>query len=604
MAHSSTVRPSIGMNWGFDVLDYVIKAGTIVDGSGAPPTTGDVAVRDGVIVSVGGTITESAKETIDADGAIVTPGWVDVHTHYDGQVSWDDVMDPSAGNGATTVVMGNCGVGFAPVRPGGQQTLIELMEGVEDIPGTALHEGMEWGKWESFPDYMDYISGRQYSLDIGAQVAHGAVRYYVMGERGAANEDATAGDIAAMALLVGRAVEAGAVGFSTSRTIGHRSLHGAPVPGTFAPLDELVAIAEAMGRTGKGVFEMIPAGTVGKLDGLGGERSTPYEEFALMEQVSKQGGRPVTFTLVQSPDYDQDLWREILDLTADANASGAQMRPQVSSRPIGFVTGLSSYHAFQRRPTYMALAHLPLADRVIEMAKAEVKAAILADPDVPVAEPGSMANLFALFQRAAPMIYPLADPVDYEPTMDQTLGARMASTGREPLDVLYDFLLEDGGMSMGALMGGNDIAERLEVLREMLLHPDTVTGLSDAGAHVTLICDATMPTTQLTYWVRDRKRGERLPLEFIVAKQTSANARLYGFHDRGLLAPGKRADINVIDLEHLTVAPPKAHHDLPAGGTRLIQPVHGYLATMVKGEVTRRHDADTGARPGTLVRST
>jgi len=592
------------MNWGFDVLDYVIKAGTIVDGSGAPPTTGDVAVRDGVIVSVGGTITESAKETIDADGAIVTPGWVDVHTHYDGQVSWDDVMDPSAGNGATTVVMGNCGVGFAPVRPGGQQTLIELMEGVEDIPGTALHEGMEWGKWESFPDYMDYISGRQYSLDIGAQVAHGAVRYYVMGERGAANEDATAGDIAAMALLVGRAVEAGAVGFSTSRTIGHRSLHGAPVPGTFAPLDELVAIAEAMGRTGKGVFEMIPAGTVGKLDGLGGERSTPYEEFALMEQVSKQGGRPVTFTLVQSPDYDQDLWREILDLTADANASGAQMRPQVSSRPIGFVTGLSSYHAFQRRPTYMALAHLPLADRVIEMAKAEVKAAILADPDVPVAEPGSMANLFALFQRAAPMIYPLADPVDYEPTMDQTLGARMASTGREPLDVLYDFLLEDGGMSMGALMGGNDIAERLEVLREMLLHPDTVTGLSDAGAHVTLICDATMPTTQLTYWVRDRKRGERLPLEFIVAKQTSANARLYGFHDRGLLAPGKRADINVIDLEHLTVAPPKAHHDLPAGGTRLIQPVHGYLATMVKGEVTRRHDADTGARPGTLVRST
>lgn len=604
MAHSSTVWPSIGMNWGFDVLDYVIKAGTIVDGSGAPPTTGDVAVRDGVIVSVGGTITESAKETIDADGAIVTPGWVDVHTHYDGQVSWDDVMDPSAGNGATTVVMGNCGVGFAPVRPGGQQTLIELMEGVEDIPGTALHEGMEWGKWESFPDYMDYISGRQYSLDIGAQVAHGAVRYYVMGERGAANEDATAGDIAAMALLVGRAVEAGAVGFSTSRTIGHRSLHGAPVPGTFAPLDELVAIAEAMGRTGKGVFEMIPAGTVGKLDGLGGERSTPYEEFALMEQVSKQGGRPVTFTLVQSPDYDQDLWREILDLTADANASGAQMRPQVSSRPIGFVTGLSSYHAFQRRPTYMALAHLPLADRVIEMAKAEVKAAILADPDVPVAEPGSMANLFALFQRAAPMIYPLADPVDYEPTMDQTLGARMASTGREPLDVLYDFLLEDGGMSMGALMGGNDIAERLEVLREMLLHPDTVTGLSDAGAHVTLICDATMPTTQLTYWVRDRKRGERLPLEFIVAKQTSANARLYGFHDRGLLAPGKRADINVIDLEHLTVAPPKAHHDLPAGGTRLIQPVHGYLATMVKGEVTRRHDADTGARPGTLVRST
>jgi len=586
------------------VLDHVIKGGTIVDGTGASPTIGDVGVRDGVIVAVGGTITEAARETIDADGAIVTPGWVDVHTHYDGQVSWDDVMDPSAGNGATTVVMGNCGVGFAPVRPGGEQTLIELMEGVEDIPGTALHEGMEWGKWESFPDYMDYISGRRYSLDIGAQVAHGAVRYYVMGERGVANEDATATDIEAMASLVGEAVEAGAVGFSTSRTIGHRSLWGAPVPGTFAPVAELVAIAEAMGRVGKGVFEMIPAGTVGKLEGLGGERSTPYEEFALMEQVAKQGGRPVTFTLVQSPDYDQDMWREILDLTANANASGAQMHPQVSSRPIGFVTGLSSYHAFQRRPTYMAMAHLLLADRVKEMAKSEVKAAILGESDVPVAEPGSMANLFGLFQMAAPMIYPLADPVDYEPTMDQMLGARMAATGREPLDVLYDFLLEDGGTSMGALMGSNDIADRQEVLREMLLHPDTVTGLSDAGAHVTLICDATMPTTQLTYWVRDRQRGERLPLEFVVAKQTAGNARLYGFNDRGLLAPGKRADINVIDLDRLTVAPPKAHHDLPAGGTRLIQPVQGYLATMVKGEVTRRHDADTGARPGTLVRST
>jgi N-acyl-D-amino-acid deacylase len=585
------------------VLDYVIRGGTIVDGTGGPPTTGDVGVRDGVIVTVGGAITDAAKETIDADGAIVTPGWVDVHTHYDGQVSWDDVMDPSAGNGATTVVMGNCGVGFAPVRPGGEQTLIELMEGVEDIPGTALYEGMEWGQWESFPDYLDYIAGRRYSLDIGAQIAHGAVRYYVMGERGSANEDATADDIAAMARLVAEAVEAGAVGFSTSRTIGHRSLWGTPVPGTFAPDEELVAIAEAMGRTGKGVFEMIPAGTVGKLEGLGGERFTPHEEFALMERVSKRGGRPVTFTLVQSPDYDQDLWREMLDLTARANAHGAQLRPQVSSRPIGFVTGLSSYHAFQRRPSYMAIAHLPLAERVIEMARPEIKAAILSENDVPVEAPGSMANLYGLFQMAAAMIYPLADPVDYEPTMDKMLGARITASGREPLDVLYDFLLEGEGTSMGALMGGNDIADRQEVLREMLLDPHTVTGLSDAGAHVTLICDATMPTTQLTYWVRDRKRGERLPLEFVVAKQTAGNARLYGFTDRGVLAPGMRADINVIDLDRLSVSPPRAHHDLPAGGTRLIQPVVGYLATMAKGQLTRRNDADTGARPGTLVRS-
>jgi N-acyl-D-aspartate/D-glutamate deacylase len=561
-------------------------------------------VRGGRIAQVGGTITELAHDEIDADGAIVTPGWIDVHTHYDGQVSWDDVMDPSAGNGATTIVMGNCGVGFAPVRPGAEQMLIELMEGVEDIPGTALYEGMEWGRWESFPEYLDYIAGRRYSLDIGAQIPHGAVRYYVMGERGAANEDASPDDVEAMASLVAEAVAAGAVGFSTSRTIGHRSLWGAPVPGTFAPASELSAIAEAMGRTGKGVLEVIPACTVGKLDALGGERSTPHEELALMAELSKRSGRPLTFTLVQSPDFDQDLWRELLDLTDDANASGSRLHPQVSSRPIGFVTGLSSYHAFQRRPTYMSLADLPLADRVREMRQPDVRAAILGETDVPVAEPGSMANLYGLFQMAAPMIYPLADPVDYEPHPTDTLGARMAATGRDPLDVLYDFLLEDDGRSMGALMGANDIAERQEVLREMLVHPATVTGLSDAGAHVTLICDATMPTTQLTYWVRDRKRGERLPLEFVVAKQTSGNARLYGFDDRGVLEAGMRADLNVIDLERLSVAPPRAHHDLPAGGTRLIQPVVGYLATMVNGEVTRRHDADTGARPGSLVRST
>jgi N-acyl-D-amino-acid deacylase len=582
------------------MYDYVIKGGTIIDGSGAAPVTGDVAVADGRIVAVGGSITDAAREIIDADGAIVTPGWVDVHTHYDGQVSWDDTIEPSHGNGVTTVVMGNCGVGFAPVPAGGEKTLIELMEGVEDIPGTALYEGMEWGRWETFPEYMDYLAGRVFALDVGCQIAHGALRYYVMGERGAANEDATAEDLAAMASVAGEAMAAGALGFSTSRTIGHRSLWGAPVPGTFAPSDELLAIAKGMGR---GVFQMIPAGTVGKMEALGGERTHPIDEHELMVRVSEESGRPVTFTFVRSPDYDPDLWRDILRRTEVANAGGrAQLRPQCSSRPIGFVTGLSGYHAFQRRPSYMAIADLPLAERVAAMRTPEVRAAILSEPDVRVDAPGSMMNVYGLFQRAAAALYPLTDPVDYEPEMSQCLGARAAAEGRDILEVLYDFLLEDDGRRFGSLMG-MDMHDSFEVLREMLNHPDTVTGLSDAGAHVTLICDGSMPTSQLTHWTRDRHRGEQLPIELLVAKQTAGNAALFGLHDRGRLAEGLRADINVIDHAGLTVSPPVAHRDLPAGGSRLIQPVRGYVATLVNGTLTRRNDTDTGARPGRLVRS-
>ena len=583
------------------MLDYVIRGGSIVDGTERQAATGDIGVRDGVIVAVG-SVDEPAREVIDADGALVTPGWIDVHTHYDGQVSWDDVLDPSAGNGATTVVMGNCGVGFAPVRPGNEKKLIELMEGVEDIPGTALHEGIEWGRWETFPEYLDYIAGRRYSLDIGAQIAHGALRYYVMGERGARNEDATPDDLTTMSKLVVEALAAGAAGFSTSRTIGHRALDGSPVPGTFAPDAEIDALAAAMRAAGRGVFEMIPAGTVGKLERLGGERFTPESELALMAEFSRRSGRPVTFTLVKSPDYDPETWRNILDMVVEANDTGARLFPQVSSRPIGLASGLSGYHAFQRRPTYMSIAHLPLAERAREMARPEIKAAILSESDVPVDQPGSMANMYNLFQMAAAMLYPLSDPVDYEPDPSEMLGARAARLGESVLSTLYDFLLEQEGSSMCALMGGPDVHESQEVLRSMLTHSETVTGLSDAGAHVTLICDATMPTTQLTFWARDRHKGEKIPLEYLVAKQTSRNADLYGYSDRGRLAPGLRADINVIDFDNLSVSPPKAFHDLPAGGTRLIQPVSGYLATFVHGRLTRRFDMDTGARPGTLAR--
>ncbi len=584
------------------MLDIVIRGGTIVDGTGSPRHVGDVGVQDGVITQVGGRISTSSQQVIDADGALVTPGWVDVHTHYDGQVSWDDVMDPSSSNGVTTVVMGNCGVGFAPVPPGQERELIELMEGVEDIPGSALYEGIEWGRWETFPEYLDYIASRTYSLDIGTQVPHGSVRFYVMGERGSRNEDATAADIEAMASLVGEAVQAGALGFSTSRTVGHRSLWGKPVPGTFAPAEELLAIARSMGAVGKGVFEMIPAGTVGKMESLGGEKTTQEEEHELMRRFSMESGRPVTFTLVQSPDYDPNLWRDILRMTAEANAAGAQMFPQVSSRPIGFLTGLSAYHAFMRRPTYLQIAHLPLAERVREMSRPEIRAAIMSEKGIRPDAPGSMENVYGLFTRAAALLYPLSNPVNYEPDASETLGAQARALGKDPLDHLYDFLLEDGGTRFASLSTA-DIPARMDVLREMLTDPNTVTGLSDAGAHVTLICDGTMPTTQLTYWARDRRKGEQLPLEFIVNKQSARNAALYGLNDRGTLVPGMRADINVIDHENLQVSAPVAHHDLPAGGTRLMQPVQGYLATLCHGVVTRRNDSDTGSRPGRLVRS-
>jgi N-acyl-D-amino-acid deacylase len=585
------------------MFDYVITGGTIVDGTGAAATTGDVAVKDGKIAEVGGSITAQAAERIDADGALVAPGWVDLHTHYDGQVSWDSEIAPSSHNGVTTVVMGNCGVGFAPVAPGNEHQLIELMEGVEDIPGAALHEGMEWGSWETFPEYLDYLADREYALDVGAQIAHGAVRYYAMGERGRLNEDSTAEDMAAMGRIVGEAVEAGAVGFSTSRTIGHRALWGEPVPGTFAADDELLAIGEAMGKTGKGVFEMIPAGTVGKLKPLGGEKTTQEAEHDLMRRFALASGRPVTFTLVQSPDYDPDLWREILALTDAAHAEGARLYPQVSSRPIGFLTGLSGYHAFMRKPTYLEkLAHLPLAERAIAMADPSVRVALMDEVSVRPEEPGSMENVYGLFTRAAAVMYPLQDPVDYEPEVSQTLGALASAAGQDPLDALYDYLIADGGTRFASL-STVDANARMDVLREMLMHEHTVTGLSDAGAHVTLICDGTMPTTQLTHWTRDRSRGQQIPLEFLVHKQTGRNAALYGFDDRGTLEVGKRADLNVIDHANLSVAPPTAHHDLPAGGTRLMQPVRGYAATICNGVMTRRDDTDTGARPGRLVRS-
>jgi N-acyl-D-aspartate/D-glutamate deacylase len=581
------------------MLDTKILGAKIVDGTGAPAESGDLGIRDGRIVARG-QVGEAAREVIDVDGALATPGWVDVHTHYDGQVTWDDQIDPSASHGVTTVVMGNCGVGFAPVHRGSEGELIELMEGVEDIPGTALHEGMPWGEWESFPEYLDFLATREYALNVGAQLAHGALRNYVMGQRGRDNEDPTAEDLARMSALVEEAMRAGAVGFSTSRTIGHRSIGGDPVPGTFAGAEELLALAQAMQRAGSGVFELIPASTVGKLESLGGEKHSLLEELELIKQIGRVG-RPVTFTTVQVPDFP-DSWQDYLRGAAEENARGSNLRPQVASRPIGFVTSLQTYHMFQRRETYLAIADLALEQRVKEMRKPEVRAAILSDADVPVDEPGAMANIHGLLAEVAPFLFPIALPIDYEPDPSQMLGGRAAAENRPIEEVVYDFLLENDGDSFAILLGSNYMAFNHDVIRTMLSDPNTVTGLSDAGAHVNLIFDAVAPTYQLIHWVRDRARGERLPLEFVVEKQSRTNAELYGLADRGTLEVGKRADLNLIDFDGLRLGALEVHRDLPAGGSRILQRASGYLATYVNGVRTRENDRDTGARPGRLVR--
>ena len=583
------------------MLDYLIKDARIVDGTGAPAENGDLGIRDGQIVARG-RISEDAREVIGADGALATPGWIDIHTHYDGQVTWDDQIDPSASHGVTTVVMGNCGVGFAPVPPGGERELIELMEGVEDIPGTALYEGMPWGAWETFPEYLDFLASREYALDVGAQLAHGSLRNYVMGQRGRDQEKATSEDLTRMSELVEEAMRAGAVGFSSNRTTGHRSIDGNPVPGTFAEEEELVALVQAMDRAGSGVFELIPASTVGNLEVLGGERFSLKEEFELIKRLGRACQRPVTFTTVQVPDNPTE-WQDILAGSAEENAAGGNLRPQVASRPIGFVTSLDTYHMFQRRETYLKIADLPLAERVREMQKPEVKAAILKDADRPVSNVGAMANIHNLMRETAAFVIPVGDPVDYEPELSQVLGARALAEKRDVADVMYDFLISEGGCAYAILMGANYISGNHDVIHTMLSDPHTVTGLSDAGAHVNLIFDAVAPTYQLMHWVRDRTRGPRLPVEHIVHKQTNNNAVLYGMHDRGSLEVGKRADLNLIDLDNLSLGALGAHRDLPAGGSRILQSASGYLATFVNGVRTRENDADTGARPGRLVRT-
>lgn len=533
---------------------------------------------------------------------MVAPGWIDIHTHYDGQVTWDDTLDPSFSNGVTTFVMGNCGVGFAPCRSGDEQALMDVMEGVEDIPGTALAEGVPWGAWRTFEEYLDYIGERCYAMDFGTQLPHSALRLRVMGERAMNHQDATAEDIAQMRDLAESAARAGALGFSTSRTIFHRNLDGTAIPGTYASADELTAIAQGLAAGGGAVIEAISSSSIGDMALFGGERFTAEQEMDMLAGLSRGSGLPVTFTTIQTPDKP-DAWREVLQFAASQNTAGACLRPQVASRQIGLLSGLTGYHGLMNRGVYVdELAPLPLAERVQRMRDPEMKRRVLADVDRPVEDAGSMSALANVFLANAANLYPLCDGFDYEPTVEDSLGARAARTGKRIDAVLYDYLIENGGTGFAAILSANYHSGNLDVVREMLAHPETVTGLGDAGAHVNLISDGSMPTTQLKHWAGGRTRGEGLPIEFIVEKQTRRNARLYGLKDRGTLQVGMRADLNVIDLAALSVAMPVSHCDLPAGGARLLQTISGYEATLLNGIITRRRDQDTGARPGRLVR--
>ncbi len=565
------------------MADLTIRNGLLADGTGAPARMADVVVEGDRIVDVaepgGGT---SAPREIDADGRLVTPGFVDIHTHYDGQATWDPEMTPSGWHGVTTVVMGNCGVGFAPADPERRDWLIQLMEGVEDIPGTALAEGMSWN-WESFPEYLDELESMPRVMDVAAQIPHGAVRGYVMGERGAANEDATAEDIALMSELVEEGLRAGAVGFTTTRTVLHRAKDGELAAGTTASADELLGIGEALGAAGAGVF------------GVASDMMDPASEFAWMAEISRRTGRPVTFGCLQNDVYPEQ-WRELIERAEAARTEGAMVVPQVAGRPACLLFGFtSSVHPFITHKAYRAIADLPLPERVAALRTPEVRQAILSEK---VQRSGFGAFLLSSFHK----LFPLGDPPDYEPAPEQSVAAIAAREGRTPEEVTYDLMLGRDGQELlyFPLLGYTH--GDFEAMREMLDRDDTVLGLGDGGAHCGVLCDASLPSYMLTHWVRDRDRGARFGLERVVAMQTSRTAALYGFADRGVVAPGYRADLNVIDLDGLRIAPPEMVHDLPAGGRRLIQRASGYGATVVAGVPVRLDDETTGERPGGLIR--
>ncbi|MCA1451677.1 amidohydrolase family protein [Bradyrhizobium sp. BRP22] len=563
--------------------DIVIRGGTLADGSGGELYEADVAIADGKITEVG-KVSGKGKEEIDARGKLVAPGFVDVHTHYDGQVTWSQDITPSSQNGVTTAIMGNCGVGFAPCRPSDHTRLIQLMEGVEDIPEPVLSAGIPW-EWESFPDYMNWLSKRSFDVDIGAQLPHAALRVYVMGERGARRDPSTVEDNRQMAALAGDAVRAGALGFSTSRTLNHRTSTGDFTPTLKAGEDELTAIAGAMHGVGRSVLQFV-------LD-----LSTVHEDLPMMLRVAENTKCPISFSITQN-DKAPRRWRQTLDTISEATRRGLSITAQIAARPVGLMLGLElSRNPFQTHPSYKAIAHLPLKERVARLRQAETRATILAENASDTDDP-----LF--FRPNYDKMYLLGNPPDYEQPPENTLGAQARRLGKRPEELAYDAMLTDEGRGMLYVPFLNYSDGNLDATREMLLDPNSVPGLSDGGAHCGIICDASFPTYLLTHWTRDRTRGEKLSIPFVISVQSRKTALSFGLSDRGLIAPGYKADVNVIDYDRLHLHPPKVHYDLPVGGRRLLQQVDGYDATIVSGVVTQRDGTATGARPGRLIRGT
>ncbi|MCK8783382.1 amidohydrolase family protein [Roseomonas sp. NAR14] len=568
--------------------DTVIRGGTIVDGTGAPAFTGDLAIDGDRITAVGGKA-GPARRDIPAEGRLVTPGWVDVHTHYDGQATWDPVLAPSSWHGATTILLGNCGVGFAPVRKRDHQALIDLMEGVEDIPGIALAEGLKWD-WESFPEYLDALSRLPRTIDVGAQIAHHPLRVYVMGERAIRRENATAEDIAEMSRLTEEAVRAGAFGFTTSRTDQHKTYAGELVPGRYAEEEELVALGEALGRAGRGTFGMLS------------DFEDEAAEFGWMSRIAERTKLPLWFLLTDRS-ADPDRWKRLMAGVREARARGLAISAQVAGRPVGLILGLTtSLNPFALRESFNELARLPAAEQLRRLRDPAMKRAILAEE----ASPRLLDVLPPLSRQIATRwdrMYVLGDPPDYEPAPERSIAYMAQKAGVTPAECCYDYLTGGDGGRMLYFPVSNYVHGDLEVVRSLVTDPHTVLGLSDGGAHCGVICDASLNTFMLTHWVRDRTRGERLPLEFVVKRQTSETADFFGMHDRGRLRPGMKADVNVIDFEGLRMHHPEMRYDLPAGGRRLVQRVEGYDMTMVSGVPVFERGEETGAKPGRLVRA-